>query len=352
MAYTERYVTSAAAGGGDGSSGSPWTLEEAFSNAAAGDRVNIQKQTSPGYELTSPGNAATPAGTQSAPIVWRGYNSTIGDLDSVGRDTPANGSALITTDMPLITISSTLVPASYNIFMNINFECSLGDQAVEDTASDFVTLYQCRVYHTGSAGNVRPVNLDNQATLIMCDIETTGADTDDVVSIDHGSIVLACKITGSDTAERLLTITSGQVIGNVFINGGLGIRLEQYAGAFGPNSLIMNNTAYNLGSDFLETPALTQNSPIIVINNHVTDCGRFFNNLNGSESPPVLGYCTMLNNRTRDNTSADIGIGDSFVVGEVTTDTGGAATDYTDAASDDFSLISGAPGENAGISVG
>ena len=41
MAYTERYVTSAAAGSGVGTEGYPWTLSESFSQAVAGDRVNI-----------------------------------------------------------------------------------------------------------------------------------------------------------------------------------------------------------------------------------------------------------------------------------------------------------------------
>ena len=119
MAYTERYVTSAASGGGDGSSGSPWTLAEAFTNAAAGDRVNIQ---SDGAYTTTSANRTTSAGTITAPIVWRGYNSTIGDLDTVGRDTPANGSDLITTNMPAISITGAeLLPGSYNIFMNLNF---------------------------------------------------------------------------------------------------------------------------------------------------------------------------------------------------------------------------------------
>ena len=147
MAYTERYVTSAAAGGGDGSSGSPWTLAEAFTNAAGGDRVNIQ---SDGAYTVSSGSASTSAGSVTAPIVWRGYNSTIGDLDTVGRDTPANGSHLLTADMPAITLAATLVPGAYNIFMNLNMSMTISDQAVEATSNDWITLYQCKVLNSSS----------------------------------------------------------------------------------------------------------------------------------------------------------------------------------------------------------
>ncbi len=42
MAFTERYVTSAAGGGGAGTEGDPWTLAEAFANVVSEDRANIQ----------------------------------------------------------------------------------------------------------------------------------------------------------------------------------------------------------------------------------------------------------------------------------------------------------------------
>lgn len=348
MAYTERYVTSAASGGGDGSSGNPWTLGEAFSNAAGGDRVNIQSDGA--YTTNSTDGRSTSAGTKTSPIVWRGYNSTIGDLDTVGRDTPANGSHLITTNMPSITVNDAeFQPGSYNIFMNLNFSTSINNQAIEQNASDFVTLYQCKVKHTASGDAIRVVRLDNQATLIQCDFETTQSNTDDMVSVDHASLVVACRFQGSDTAENTLSIATGQVIGCLFIDGGVAIRMEQMTGGFGANSLIMNNTAYNIGGEFFQTPAQTQNSPVVLINNHVTDGARFYNNLNSSTADV---YVTMVNNRTRDNTNADVGVADSFVVGNITTDTGGAATDYTDVSSDDFSLISGAPGEDAGLTLG
>lgn len=75
MAFTERYVSSVAGGGGDGSLGNPWTLSEAVSAAVAGDRVNILAGT---YTL---GSSFTPVndGASGNPVVWRGYTSTPGD---------------------------------------------------------------------------------------------------------------------------------------------------------------------------------------------------------------------------------------------------------------------------------
>ena len=42
MAFTEKYVTASASGGGDGSIGNPWTIEEAALNATSGQRVNVK----------------------------------------------------------------------------------------------------------------------------------------------------------------------------------------------------------------------------------------------------------------------------------------------------------------------
>lgn len=72
-ALTERYVSSLAGGGGDGSSGSPWTLAEALSSAASGDHVNVK--TDGTYTISTPGVSIT----QNGPIFMQGYTSTIRD---------------------------------------------------------------------------------------------------------------------------------------------------------------------------------------------------------------------------------------------------------------------------------
>ena len=95
MAITERYVTSGAAGGGDGSSGNPWTLTEALANMAAGDRINIKAD---GTYTRSANDTVTPDGTATSPIILRGYTTTIGDA-TLGR---ASGGALDSSKMPTI----------------------------------------------------------------------------------------------------------------------------------------------------------------------------------------------------------------------------------------------------------
>ncbi|MCB9849128.1 MAG: right-handed parallel beta-helix repeat-containing protein [Phycisphaerales bacterium] len=77
MAFTEKYVTNSASGGGDGSVGDPWTLDEAAANASAGDRVNVLTGTYIRSATLEPAND----GTRDGPVVWRGYTTTPGDAN-------------------------------------------------------------------------------------------------------------------------------------------------------------------------------------------------------------------------------------------------------------------------------
>lgn len=105
-ALTERYVSSLAGGGGDGSSGTPWTLAEAVSSAAAGDRINIKADGT--YNVTSPGLTVSAAG----PIFWRGYTSTIGDGGKATIDGGSSGASY-----RIVTVS-----ASNHQFQDLKFQ--------------------------------------------------------------------------------------------------------------------------------------------------------------------------------------------------------------------------------------
>jgi hypothetical protein len=71
MAWTERYITASAPGGGDGSQGLPWTLAEGLTNLATGMRLNLLAGT---YTRTAGINV-----TIAGPLAIQGYSVTPGD---------------------------------------------------------------------------------------------------------------------------------------------------------------------------------------------------------------------------------------------------------------------------------
>lgn len=339
MAYTERYVTDSASGG-DGSSGSPWTLAEAWTNAAAGDRVNIQS----GSYSASGGGPST-IGTVTAPIVFRGYNTTIGDLDEQGRDTDGE---LDTTDFPVITTTSSLTLENFNIYQNLILTgTTSANGIVYDTGSDYCALISCSVLQLGAGSALRG---DNGWVLINCDFKcTTAASSNFTVDLDSISIISTCRFESTVANRQLLQVETGSVIGCVFIGTGSTNDGLLFVPQFNGSRIVQNCTFYNLGDAISYDTASNFTSIPVLINNHITDCSVEINNLYSATSDrPVIA----INNRTRDNTTKFTGIDNYIEFNEVTTDTGGAATDYEDAANGDLRLISGAPGVDAGMGIG
>ena len=109
-AQTDKYVSVAGSGAQDGSTaGNSWTMALAITNAAAGQRINVLAGA---YSGTSSTWTYANAGTAIAPIIWRGYNTTVGDLDVDSNNTLAK---------PIITFTTGAISftGAYQLFENI-----------------------------------------------------------------------------------------------------------------------------------------------------------------------------------------------------------------------------------------
>jgi hypothetical protein len=341
MAITERYVTHDAAGGGDGSSGSPWTMTEARAAAAAGDRVNVKKGT---YEFAASWTATKGSVTQ--PIIWRGYNTAIGDLDNVGRAS-GNG-ALIITDFPVINMA-----AGQFWSMNASDQFSIAQCLDIRTAVSGIGIYapgrgaliNCKLSNTSDNAAAVAVRFGQSTSAVLnCDIVCSGGTS--AVTVNAHQIVLhSCRITsaakGVSWGGNYYAIS---IVGNVFRTTGNAIDMTGSTTTV-YNAFICGNTIYAAGASPIVGPnaAGTGNMVMYCVDNHITDStGYAFDSAYKAtaDNPGIFAY-----NRTRDNTSGAIdGFGDWPLVNHVTTDTGGPETDYVNAASGDFNLISGAPG--------
>jgi hypothetical protein len=343
MAFTERYVTSAAGGGGDGSSGSPWTLAEAFANAVAGDRVNIQSDSA--YSTGSV--TLTNAGTAASAIVYRGYDVTIGDLEGQGRN--ADGT-LNTTGFPVINSTGGITGKNFNHFESLNISAAVFGPAV--VSSNNFSLLACNVVNSNNHSSVTCFQGNQSDKLINCDFECTGAARSDVVRLTNsfGYTVYGCRLKGAGASDisPLLNANNGAIVNNVFIGNGSDIGIQFAFSSSGRAYCISGNTFYNLATG-ITLPNAAQTNTLAFINNHITDCGKWIDNLYSGTSNI---YVLEINNRTRDNTTPRTGIGDGVNVSEVTEDTGDKDTDYVDADNDDLHLIAAAPAIGAGLIEG
>ncbi len=336
MSYAEKYVSPTGGGSHDGSTpANAWTPTERASNAVAGDRCNWI-----GGAYSVSGLTFANSGTYNSRIIDRGYSSVIGDLETQGRN---SDTSLNTTNFPIITTSASIVPSPYNILQNIYFTGSFAGVVLNGASPDFVTSISCKYENTLNNSSARVADFDNDVNLISNDFECTGATHGTVLSCDSRIALYGNRIRGVDNTATLATIRDVKgLVANAFMGGGIGLRIETMSTAW----LIVANTFYNQAITEIQTPNSAATRDLILINNHSTDSARWLQNLYASTADH---FAIEINTRTRDNTTPRTGFGDSLNIGEVTTDTGGAETDYVNAGDGNLRLISGAPGETAGL---
>lgn len=195
MAITERYVAASAAGGGDGSTGTPWTLHEALLTASAGDRVNILNDSV--YDLTAQVGPVS-AGTATQPVLWRGYETTIGD----------GGIAIISGGAYNISVTT-----DYQRFESLEFRSS-GDKAFEVVGGNYVFANRCNMI--GESGQIA-CHLAGGAHLENCYLES--ASTNYTLYLQStGCTVTNCYVKATGNQAHILHAFSAKTVQGVILD--------------------------------------------------------------------------------------------------------------------------------------
>jgi hypothetical protein len=129
MALTEKYVTSSASGG-DGSVGSPWTLAEAFANAAAGTIVYVKTGT---YTI-----ASSLAFTNTPTVIRSGL---VLNLDA-GNVASYSGSGTTWTDLSGNGNNGTIVNSPTYVSAGASSYLSFGSGGTQRTSFTYQTPVQ------------------------------------------------------------------------------------------------------------------------------------------------------------------------------------------------------------------
>lgn len=328
MAWTERYVSTAGGGAHDGTTeADAWTLAEAIAAPyAAGQRINVKAGT---YANTTTDRTFGAAGSTTAPIWWRGYNTAIGDLD-----------ADFTTAKPAITFTTGgfLVTAAHQMFSNFNISGARTAGPQVNASGGNLRFHRCRIENTGgnAASNAISV-VTNVDTEITSSWLKAGSSATRVINMNVNSKVIGCVFEGGGHAVDVTAAIFAIVVGNVMDNnGGHGL----LANTAGVRLLILSNSIYSPGTDGIRVSAIP--TLCLVANNIFEGCAVGINNSTGTNMNLISRHHNAFYNS---GTSNEAGFGDAPAFNEIQE----VASPFTNAAGHDFSLLSTSLSRAAGM---
>ena len=339
-AITERYVSSSGSAtyADSTNSATPCSLTTAFTSGVAGDRFNVKDDGT--YSSTS-ATAITIAGTVTQPIIFRGYTTTIGD----GFQGYNSDGSLNTANFPTLSFTgSGRLNSSGSFVIWENLIVTSAASAAAMTVGQEAIVFQCAVTNSSSNASAGGLALTSTgAAAIDSDAALSAASGGSyALAVQAGAAVAdSCRVsTVSSTADGIVANNNYTAINNrVNTGGGVGLRESTTTS----RGYVKGNTIYECGNGIQRTASATVLSKYV--GNMITDGSGYAIEFNS-----VGGFNAF--NRTRDNASGQFNTGGDWATASsefnVTTDTGGAATDYVNAPSD-LTPIRLSPATGAGL---
>lgn len=344
MAFTEKYVSAVAGGSGDGNSaGSPFTYAQMLTEIASGagtggqgKRYNLKADGT--YSRSSDDNLSAYSGTNTLPVCWRGYKTTIGD-GYLGRS-GTNG-ALITTNMPVISWSNGgMYTGQYWALESLNLQFNKNDYGIE--MAERSGMVGCSLSNSNTGGGAAIIRTKAGLCCVESDLTytpTTSTTSNPMVLGDgDGGKLIACRVINNCSTCRGIQAGWWMVIAHCLIKGAGGSRGIEVTDNI---PTLFNNTITGWQDGIYLSS--TQDRMPMIWGNMVTDNSGYA--INGSSN----GMAYIGPNRVRDNTSGTIvsGINSSnwLSVGRFwpLTTTGSGTSDYVNAASGDYNLVGTSP---------
>lgn len=338
MAWAERYVDASAAGGGTGTStGDPWTLLEAFSNTAAGMRVNIKAGT---YTLTS--QQTVPAvGSQTDPVWWRGYVTTPGDLDGKLSSAPTDS-----TGIPLIQTNNNIVQSSnYFTGSGLSFLLTSGNRSYLNNGSQGVYV-NCKFRKNAASNSASVFGTSGRDffSFHACEFVVDGQISTSLVSVDIGAMFHSC-VFKSEVVQSSSGATSASgnrwstYVGCVFDNLYCGLKAPS-----GGSIAVIGCTFVDMVDYGISVPQGCQGANIT--GNYFSNIGGFvIGNSTGTTPADAWSDCLIATN-VYQNVGGQL---ENVANDRQFTALTDASDSFTDSSSGDYSLTSSSAGYEYGL---
>lgn len=344
-AITEKYVTAGAGGSGDGSSGNPYTLSQAVTEINAGSGAGVRYNIQSGTYTRGAADTISGSGTASAPVILRGYSSTI--TDGYQGRTNDNGD-LVTTNMPLLSYSGTGRLSITGTWVLL--DCVLATSAASNptvSVGNDSAIARCRIENTSTNASASAVTLSSRGVLYNSDVVMSGASggTTGVTASSASGRVIGNRIKITSSTCPAVTIQSSSVVAKnqIFGGGGVGILMNSTSGA----NCILDNTIVGCASDGIDIITGATNLQFLA-GNMITD-----NAGNGIDLVSTANAAFLAANRLRDNAASLNAAGDWAGATQFhhvdSGTTGDTSTDYNNYAGNDFRLNATSPATNANI---
>lgn len=352
MAFTNYYASTSGSGAHDGSSAAnEWTLAElvtATNALGAGGAAARHVHVKGNHTGRGAADTFTVGGTNQSPFWISFYVATPGDLDYVQYDIYGRINTSVMCSVAYNAGNYRVTPAQYTVINGMNHSTSYNGDGFRTGGGGDVTVYNCAFSNanTGANADAFYFGASNNRLMMSAVAGPASGGSAAVVVATGANHIIGCEITcpgapgiaasGSSTTNIVSSVISGCTIGFSASHAATVV-------------LAFNSTIYGCSGDGIDIIS-TSTGRHAIYGCHITDNGGYGIDFNGGTSG---GYATFGHNRFRDNTSGNVnGYADwttatSFA--HVTTDTGGASTDFADVGNLDFRLISAAPGRRTGL---
>ena len=304
MAWNERYLRDDAAGGGDGTTDTnsgangAWTLAEAVANEAAGMRINVRGAGS-AFPMAATTRTLAAVGTTTAPIWWRGFNTTPGDIDTDNTLTKPEFTG---------TTGRLVISGAHHIVTNLRV-------TITGAAA------QAAIGMSAAPGLLDRVRAENQqANAAASAIAITGT----------GGVATRCYAKATTTATRSFQIGSSASVSGCYVEGGIsGIDVTAGAAVVRGNLVVgattngitcasttvssfLANTIYNCGTNGFNFTSVTIRNT--VEDNLIHTVTNGINNTSGADTNFIRAHSNVFYAVTNET----VGLGDSPVLGSLT----------------------------------